>query len=52
MSLLTVSQLELHSLQLPTAMANSQSINNLLLDVMISSKNEPVFICDLTHLTL
>jgi hypothetical protein len=52
MSHLTVSQLELHSLHLHTAMSDSKSINTLLLDVMISSKIEQVFVCDLTELTL
>jgi hypothetical protein len=49
---LTVSQLELHSLQLRTAMPDSQSINTSLLEVMISSKNELVFIRDFNDLTL
>jgi len=43
MSLLTVSQLELHSLQLPTAMSDSQSINTSSLQVTISSKNDQIF---------
>jgi len=43
MSLLTVLQLELHSLRLPAAISDSPSINTLLLEVMMSSKNEEVF---------
>jgi len=50
--LLTVLQLELRSFQIPTTMLDSQSINPSLLEVMISSKNEQVFICDLSDLTL
>jgi len=34
------------------AMSDSQSLNTSLLEVMISSKNERVFICDLNNLTL
>jgi len=52
MSLLTVSQLELHSLKLPTGMSNSQSINISLLESMISSNNEGVFIRVLANFTL
>jgi len=33
-------------------MSDSQSLNRLLLDVLISSNNEQVFICDLSDLTL
>jgi len=52
MSLWTVLQLELHSLQHPTAMWDSQSINTSLLQVMIYSKREQIFIPNLTDLTL
>jgi len=52
MSPLAVSQCESHSLQHPTAMSDSQSINTSLLEVMISSQNEGVFIRNLTHRTL
>jgi hypothetical protein len=48
----TVIQLELHSNQIPNAMPDSKSINTSLLEVMISSKIEPVFIRDLNDLTL
>jgi hypothetical protein len=33
-------------------MANSKSLNTCLLEVMISSKNEQIFIHDLSNLTL
>jgi len=33
-------------------MADTQSLNATLLEVMISSKNERVFVCDLSDLTL
>jgi len=49
---LTVSEAEWHSLQLPTAMSDSQSIHTSLLEVMIFSKNAWVFIRDLTDRTL
>jgi len=52
MYLLTVSQLELHSFQIPTTMSDSQSINTSLLEVKISSKNESVCIRHLSNLTL
>jgi len=52
MLLLTVSQPELHSFQIPTTMLDSQSMNTSLLEVMIYSENEPVIIRDLSDLTL
>jgi hypothetical protein len=48
----TIMQLELHSNQIPNAMSDSTAINTTLLEVMISSKNERVFIRDLNDLTL
>jgi len=51
MSLVTVSQLELDSFQIPTTMPDSESINTSLLEVVISCKNECVFIHDLSDLT-
>jgi len=50
--LLTSFQFQLPSHPIPTAMSDSQSLNTSLLEVMISSKNEPVFIRDLNDLTL
>jgi len=37
---------------IPTAMSHSKSLNTSLLQVMISAKNDPVFIRDLSDLTL
>jgi len=50
--LLTVTQIELLRVQFPTVMSDTKSLNTLLLEVMISSKNEHVFIGDLSDLTL
>jgi len=50
--LLTVTQIELPRVQFPTAMSDTKSLNTSLLEVMISSENECVFICDLSDLTL
>jgi len=50
--LLTVTKIELPRVQFPTAMSDTQSLNTLLLEVTISSKNERVFIRDLSDLTL
>jgi len=49
---LTVSQWELHCFQLSTTMSDSQSLNTSLLEVVISSTNDYVFIHDLNDLTL
>jgi len=49
---LTVTQIELRRVQFPTAMSDTKSPNTSLLEVMISSKNKPVFIRDLSDLTL
>jgi len=49
---LTVTQIEFLRDQFPTAMSDTKSLNTLLLEVTISSKNECVFICDLSDLTL
>jgi len=50
--LLTVTQIELPRVQFPTTMSDTQSLNTSLLEVMISSKNERVYIPDLSDLTL
>ena len=47
-----VCRVRLPSLIIPTAMSDSKSLNTSLLEVMITSKNEPVFIRDLSNLTL
>jgi len=49
---LTVTQIEFLRDQFPTAMSDTKSLNTLLLEVTISSKNECVFICDLSDHTL
>jgi len=46
-----VFQIGLPSFLIPTAMSDSKSLNTSLLKVIISSKNERVFICDLSDLT-
>jgi len=50
--LLTSFQFQLPSHPIPTTMWDSQSLNTLLREVMISSKNERVFIRDLNDLML
>jgi len=50
--LYTVSQVKIGSYQIPTAMSDGQSSNTSLLEVMISSKNETVFIHDFSDRTL
>jgi len=52
MYFLTVTKIELPQVQFPTAMSDTTSLNISLLAVMISSENEPVFIHDLSDLTL
>jgi hypothetical protein len=49
---LTVIQVELSGIQYPTAMSHSQSVNTWLPEVMMSSKNERVCICNLSKLTV
>jgi len=49
---MTVSQVELTSFQIPTAMSDTLSLNILLLEVMISSKIEHVVILNLCDLNL
>jgi len=49
---LTVSQVELLSIQISTAMSNSTSWYTMLVEIMISSKNQRVSIQDLSNLTL
>jgi len=49
---LTVTQIELPRVQLLTAISDTKSLNTSLLEVIISSENECVFICDLSDLTL
>jgi len=46
--LLTVSQVELHSIQTPTAMSDWKSLNTSQLEVMISSNNERVLIREMS----
>jgi len=47
-----VSRVRLPSILISTAMSNTQSLNTSLLEVIISSKYEPVFIRDLSDHTL
>jgi len=47
-----VSDIQLHSFQIPTVMSQTKFLNTLLQEVMRSSKNEPLFISDLSDLTL
>jgi len=49
---LTVSQLELHSVKIPTTILDSESINILLVEDMIYSQDEWVFIRDLSDLNV
>jgi len=48
---LTVTQVELPRVQYPTMIADTKSLNTSLPQVMISSKNQPVFIRDISDLT-
>ena len=41
-------QIELPRVQFPTEMSNTKSLHASLLEVMISSKNDRVFVCDLS----
>jgi len=50
--LLTATELELPSCQIPTAMSDSQCLNTSLLQIMVSPKNKRVFIHNWNHLTL
>ena len=50
--LLTVTQVELRSEQIPTAMLDSKCLKTLWLEFMISSKNQCVFFRDLSNLSL
>jgi len=43
MWLLTVFQLELHTFQIPTTMSDSESLNTMLLEVVMSSSSLPSF---------
>jgi len=52
MLLSAVSQVGLPRFPIPIAMSDLQSLNSSLLKVIISSKNEPVFICDLRDFPL
>ena len=49
---LTVTQMGLRKVQFPTAMSDTKSVNTVLLEVMISSNNECVFIRDLSDHTV
>ena len=52
MIILSVSQIELTSFQIPTAMLDSKSLNMSMLKVMISYKIAHIFIRNLSDLTL
>jgi hypothetical protein len=47
-----ITQIELPRVQYPTVMSHTKSLNTLLLEVMISSKNVHVFMRDLSVPTL
>jgi len=49
--IMTVSQVQLPSFESPTATSYVKYLNTSLMEGMISSKNEGVFICDLSDLT-
>jgi hypothetical protein len=49
---LTVLHIKLPEFQIPTTMSDSKSLNISLQQVMTSSKNEHVFICNLSDRTL
>jgi hypothetical protein len=49
---LTVTQIELRRVQFPFAMSDLKSLNTLLPEVIISSQNKRIVICDLSDLTL
>jgi len=51
-NLLTVTQVKLPRVQFPTLMSDSICLNTSLLEVLISSKTEHVFIRDLSDLSL
>jgi len=48
---LTVPHVEIPRYQIPPLVTDSKSVNTSLLEAMISSKNECVFICDLSDIT-
>ena len=50
--LLTVTQVELPIVQFPTATSDTKSFNTSWLEVILSSKNEPVLMRDLCDLTI
>jgi len=52
MYLVSGCQMELDIVLIASTMSDSKSLNNSLLEVMISSKNEDAFIRDLSNLTL
>jgi len=52
MLLSAVSSVGLPNLLIPTTMLDSKSLNTSLLEVIISSNTERVFICDLSDNTL
>jgi len=52
MYLVSGCQMELDIFLIASTMSDSKSLNNSLLEVMISSKNEDAFIRDLSNLTL
>ena len=49
---LTVTQLKLPRIQFPTAMSNTKSLNTSLLEVVIPSQNDCIFIRDVSDYTL
>jgi len=49
---MTVTMIELCRVQFPTAKSNTKAPKTTLLEVLISSKNEPVFLRELSDLTL
>jgi hypothetical protein len=49
---LTVTQIESHRVQFPTMMSDTTSLNTSLLEVMITSKNERIFIPHVSDLNV
>ena len=52
MYLLPVTQVELPRVQFPTWLSDTKSLKSVLQEIMISTKNECVVICDMSELTL
>jgi len=51
-NLLTVIQVEVLKAQYSTSLSDTKCLNTLLVEVIISSKNDRIFICHLSNLTL